>query len=166
MRSNKTEQNRAARISLPVLFIALLLNSCAADSADPGPGLRASSPSPSAKPSVNLGAPVASSVEGVPIPASATPKGTPTATDATYYLPESVTLEDLSAWYDEHLPRGADWQGWSWCQESHEVGEHFGFQRLYVRKGTASILAVVLGRGGGAEPTFMNIGTDESGPCT
>ncbi len=146
--------------SLPVLLATVLLVGCTADTEPP---YVAESPSPEragANPSVNLGAPVASTVEAVSVPESATPNGN------TYLLPESVTLEDLSTWYDEHLPRGADWQGWSWCQESHEIdGDEYGFQRLYVRKGSASILTVVLADPS-AEPAFVFIGTDESGPCT
>lgn len=101
-------------------------------------------------------------VAGVPIPASAelvsqdAPR--PDAVEQSYRVP-GLTGEELAAWYDERLPRGEGWEGWSWCEEEERGAR---LHRFYFRPGTDRMLAVTVAAG---DPPTLVLAEDGSGPC-
>lgn len=57
--------------------------------------------------------------QGIPIPQTATPQGSPVD---SFLLPTGTQLKTLDAWYEHQMPTGRGWQDWKWCerQESKE----------------------------------------------
>ena len=66
-----------------------------------------------------LGSAKYSSIESVPIPGIAISVAGSSLADRTdqYELPDWVTEEALSRWYDQNLPRGGNFEAWIWCEE-------------------------------------------------
>jgi hypothetical protein len=101
-------------------------------------------------------------VAGVPIPTGAelvsqdAPR--PDAVEQSYRVP-GLASEELTAWYDERLPRGEGWEGWGWCEEE-ERGSRL--HRFYFRPGTDRMLAVTVAAG---DPPTLILAEDGSGPC-
>jgi hypothetical protein len=97
-----------------------------------------------------------SRIEGVPIP--------PSVKRIAHFSDENddalevrgMTLEEVKAWYDQRMPKGADFRSWAWCDTG---GSEEQPTRIY-SKGDNRILAVSITD----EPGLL-IGTDRSGPC-
>lgn len=96
--------------------------------------------------------------QGLPIPASAEVTGEDDPTNQTYTVP-GTDFEALTAWYEEQLPEGEDWEQWAWCEQKRFTGT---LQKTWHIRGTPAILTIVISDD---EPPGLNIGRDDSGPC-
>lgn len=123
-------------------------------------------PPASATRSAPLGDPVASEIEGVPIPSSAVrdPGLTKEGLIVGYRVPLGVKRAALLKWYDKQLPKGATFHGWQWCDDYVSKGM---VQRMWTHRGTSDILSVVLSfdRDPKIEDGIL-VSRDKSGPCT
>lgn len=99
-----------------------------------------------------------SGVEGVPIPASATPGG-----EGVWTVPGVGYLEVVD-WYEDQTPEGQDLGSWAWCDTGGGAGVSNSdaiHSHIYAR-GTSEILGVSVANG---QPVEIIIGVDQSGPC-
>lgn len=105
-----------------------------------------------------------SGFEDLPVPVEATEDPDSGGQDWTYFLPASVSLEELDDWYHRHLPDQLPWQDWKWCR-TEPISQ--SIDRVWHKPGSTSVMGVIIGKndpedGGEA---FIYLSGDESGPA-
>jgi hypothetical protein len=110
-----------------------------------------------------LGPPVASAVEGLPVPTLAMLQPPTAGVSSTIYkLPKGVTPKMLTTWYAEKLPVGQGFGSWTWCQL--QTGKTFR-EWIWTHPGTTELLALTIVNEKKSAPPGILLGVDQSGPC-
>jgi hypothetical protein len=104
-----------------------------------------------------------SAIEGVPVPPIATPQPPSSRSLREDYRSDGyrvadMTFDEVNAWYEQRMPKGQSWNGWSW--QEWDEGRMY-VSRSYCKSGRDGI-SVVITREGSNAPGIL-ITQDGSG---
>jgi hypothetical protein len=104
-----------------------------------------------------------SMIEGVPVPATAKPNpgSKPGREDLRLdgYSVVDMTFDELDAWYEQRMPKGQSWNGWTW---EEPIPGRMYVTRSYCQPGRDGISVVIIREEGGNPPAIL-IAQDGSG---